>query len=176
VGRDGGTGSPTPAAQGAGPLPSPDRALPPGLLLRSHLRSRPYGLGLRRVGGARLSGLPPLRDPGPRLRAAEGSAGPLRSGTARSSTTWLPTRFPLGVMTPSVQLDAWASSPMCLPMGDLLLGWVLPGSLTSQSVHPIRGSPTLLQGQRPDRSFSGHGRAAPMMPIPKATRWRTRVR
>jgi len=29
-------------------------------------------------------------------------------------TTWLPTRFPLGVMTPSEQLDAWASSPMYL--------------------------------------------------------------
>jgi len=45
------------------------------------------------------------------------------------STTWLLIRFPLGVMTPSVQLDAWASSPIYLSMGILLLGWVLPGSL-----------------------------------------------
>ena len=33
---------------------------------------------------------------------------------------------------------------------------------------PLRGSPTLLRGQPPHRTSSGHGRAAPIMPIPSA--------
>jgi hypothetical protein len=41
-----------------------------------------------------------------------------------------------------------------------------PGSRESQRVPPLGRSPTLFRGQRPSRTSSGHGRAAPMMPIP----------
>jgi len=58
------------------------------------------------------------------------------------STTWDPTRFPFGVTTPSVQLDACASSPIYLSIGVLPLGWDFSGSRTSQIAPPLGRTPT----------------------------------
>ena len=81
------------------------------------------------------------------------------------STTWDPIRFPPGVITPSVQLDVWASSPIYLSMAVLLLGWALLDSRTSQVLPPLGRRPALCRGQPSHRTTSGYGRAAPMMPI-----------
>ena len=73
-------------------------------------------------------------------------------------------RFPPGVMSPSVQLDPQASGPISLSTGDpVAFGytWALvhPGIFP-----PYRRSPTLCRGHPPDRTSCVPGRAASKMP------------
>ncbi len=87
-----------------------------------------------------------------------------RKDFAFVSTTCDPSPFPLGSSTPSVQLEACASSPIYLSVGVLLSGSgnSVPGK--TKCVRFPRRTPTSLQAdQNPDRAVVDHGRHAPMM-------------